>query len=293
MYKALLSFTTIKSYGDVKKGEILDSDFDTPEAIQEYLDIGYIEEYHGGGGSNFQSKSVEITENGTQNVRADSGYDALDEVNITTNVSGGDIDWTAIGYSGMPQNITDGYNHAIDILNSWDSTTNTFGSRFSSDRQLIIMPLLDIPNIINLTGAFYGCHSLVSLPLFNTENITNMSECFRECRALMSVPKFNTSKVTKMQRMFANCYSLATVPLLDTSAVTGNNSFNEMFINCSVLTDTSLDNILQMCINAVNYTGTKTLRTLGIMSATIYPTSRIEALPHYQDFIDAGWTIGY
>ena len=206
---------------------------------------------------------------------------------------GGGIDWTAIGYSGMPQNITDGYNHAIDILNSWDSTTDTFGSRFSSDRQLSIMPLLDIPNITSLTGAFYGCYSLVSLPLFNTENITNMNECFRECRALMSVPKFNTSKVTKMQSMFSNCYSLATVPLLDTSAVTGNGSLSFMFTYCFALTDTSLDNILQMCINAVNYTGTKTLSTLGIANTTIYPTSRIEALPHYQNFVNAGWTIGY
>lgn len=206
---------------------------------------------------------------------------------------GGGHDWTTIGYDGEPQSITDGYNHAIDILNSWDSTTDTFGNRFSSDRQLSIMPLLDIPNIINLTGAFNGCYSLVSVPLFNTENITNMSECFRECRALMSVPKFNTSKVTKMQMMFVNCYSLATVPLLDTSAITGNGSLTEMFANCFVLTDTSLDNILQMCINAVNYTGTKTLSTLGIRNTTIYPTSRIEALPHYQNFVNAGWTMGY
>lgn len=40
---------------------------------------------------NLQSKSIEITENGTQTVLADSGYDGLDEVEITTNVqsSGG------------------------------------------------------------------------------------------------------------------------------------------------------------------------------------------------------------
>ena len=37
----------------------------------------------GGGGSNYQSKSIEITENGTTNVTADSGYDALKNVNVT------------------------------------------------------------------------------------------------------------------------------------------------------------------------------------------------------------------
>ena len=35
------------------------------------------------------------------------------------------------------------------------------------------------------------------------------------------------------------------------------------------------------------------LAQLGITDTTAYPTSRIQALPHYQDFLDAGWTIGY
>lgn len=38
-----------------------------------------------------QSKSVTITENRTTTITADSGYDGLDEVEVTTNVSGGDI----------------------------------------------------------------------------------------------------------------------------------------------------------------------------------------------------------
>lgn len=38
---------------------------------------------------NLQNKSVTITENGTQTITADSGYDGLNEVEVTTNVSGG------------------------------------------------------------------------------------------------------------------------------------------------------------------------------------------------------------
>ena len=64
-----------------------------------------------------------------------------------------------------------------------------------------------------------------------------------------------------------------------------------MFFYCFSLSDTSLDNILQMCINATSYTATKTLNHIGIYLDT-YPASRIQALPHYQDFLDAGWTIG-
>ena len=37
---------------------------------------------------NLQNKSIEITENGTQTITADSGYDGLNEVEVTTNVSG-------------------------------------------------------------------------------------------------------------------------------------------------------------------------------------------------------------
>lgn len=58
------------------------------------------------------------------------------------------------------------------------------------------------------------------------------------------------------------------------------------------LTDASLDNILQMCINATSYTETKTLAELGLSNYRA-SVSRVEALPHYQDFLNAGWTIGY
>ena len=40
----------------------------------------------GGGSANLQAKTVEITENGTQNISADAGYDGLSNVGITTNV---------------------------------------------------------------------------------------------------------------------------------------------------------------------------------------------------------------
>ena len=204
---------------------------------------------------------------------------------------GSDLDWTAIGYNGTPQAIVDGYNHAVEIMNNWDSTKTSFGTTFQEDRNLVIMPLLDTSNVTTMSGAFYGNYTLTSIALLNTENVTSMSECFRECRGLTSVPKFNTKKVTTMQKMFASCYDLASIPLFDTSAITSSAGFTGMFTNCFNLSDNSLDNILQMCINATGYTGTKSLSTLGITSTSTYPTSRIQALPHYQDFINAGWTI--
>lgn len=204
---------------------------------------------------------------------------------------GSDLDWSAIGYNGTPQAIVDGYNYAVEIMNNWDSTKTTFGSNFTSNQKLIIMPLVDSSNITSMVSAFSADYALISMPLLNTENVTSMIECFSYDTALTSVPKFNTKKVKNMQKMFINCYALASVPLFDTSGITGSSSFTYMFSNCNKLTDTSLDNILQMCINATGYTGTKNLSTLGITNTGIYSTSRIQALPHYQDFINAGWTI--
>lgn len=205
---------------------------------------------------------------------------------------GSDLDWSAIGFNGTPQAIVDGYNHAVEIMNNWDSTRTSFGTTFQEDRNLVIMPLIDISNVTTMANAFNGNSTLTAIALLNTENVTRMNECFGGCAGLTSVPKFNTKNVTTMQKMFLNCYNLASVPLFDTSGLTGN-SFYSMFGNCPNLTDTSLDNILQMCINATGYTGTKSLSTLGITSTSIYPTTRIQALPHYQAFLNAGWTIGY
>ena len=87
--------------------------------------------------------------------------------------------------------------------------------------------------------------------------------------------------------MFDGCTSLKEVPQFDTSNVT---DMTSMFHSCNKLTDTSIDNILQFCITSKIENGT--LQYLGFNSK-VYPINRIEALPHYQDFLDAGWTIGY
>lgn len=179
---------------------------------------------------------------------------------------GGDIDWSAIGFDGMPQEIQDGYDYAIEVKNNWDSSATSLSYKFSNNYNLMFMPLVDTSLVTNMGGMFNNCYSLISIPLLDTSSVTNMKNMFQACRGLHTIPLLDTSSVTNMQSMFDNCQSL---------------------------TDNSLDNILQMCVNATSYTETKTLSYLGIRSNYLYPVSRIQALPHYQDFLDAGWTIGY
>ena len=113
---------------------------------------------------------------------------------------------------------------------------------------------------------------------------------FQYCYALITAPNINLYKSATLAAMFKDCTSLQNVPIYQAYS---NPNAKDMFSNCPALTDTSLDNILQMCYTyMVGLGSNRKLSYLGF-TASNYPASRIQALPHYQDFIDAGWTIGY
>ena len=179
--------------------------------------------------------------------------------------SGSDLDWSAIGYDSTPQSIVDGYNYAKEIYDSWDSSVTSLDSKYSRNTKLVYFPLVDTSNITTMEYTFNYCTRLKEIALINTSNVTSLRGAFTLCNQLTYIPVLNTSKLGTMKDAFNNVINL---------------------------NDNALDNILQMCINATSYTGTKTLSAIGI-SSTTYPVSRIETLPHYQDFINAGWTIGY
>ena len=245
----------------------------------------------GGGQPVLQSKEIEITENGTTNVTADSGYDGLSEVEVTTNVSsGGGVEeyfTPTIGASNSAYG--SGISEMIkkipsDTVISGQSLYRAF--RYSGIEEI---PLLDTSNVTNMYECFTGCTELKTIPLLNTSEITTFEGAFYDCTLFETLPQIDTQNANNMYSMFYGCSSLKNVPLLNTSKL---KDMRNAFSNCTLLTDTSLDNILQMCANANSYVRPKTLVSIGF-SSSAYPASRIQALPHYQDFIDAGWTIGY
>lgn len=186
------------------------------------------------------------------------------DTEITNLPSGGSShNWSAIGYNGEPKSLQEMFDYSKEIYDNWDNT------------------------IINLKYKFNGDKNLIWFPLVDTSNVTNMNYMFNDCTSLKEIPQLNTSNVTNMGYMFFNCTSLEEIPQFDTSNVT---AMSNMFSSCNKLTDTSIDNILQFCITSKRKNGT--LKYLGFDS-DVYPINRIEALPHYQDFLDAGWTIGY
>ena len=118
---------------------------------------------------------------------------------------------------------------------------------------------------------------------------TNLRYKYQYNNNLIYMPFVDTSNVTRVDYMFGGCSWLQYIPVLDLSNVT---YMSSMFTSCTSLSLEAINNILQMCAGATSYTGTKTLVYLGF-SQTYYAKASIQALPSYQDFIDAGWTIGY
>jgi hypothetical protein len=136
----------------------------------------------------------------------------------------------------------------------------------------------------------YAINMIKNLPSTITVSGTSLDYSFSYCGNLKAIPYMDTSNVTSFNYCFRNCYAIETFPILDFSNA---KNLSSVWVDCNSLTDTSLDNILQTLISATSYTGTKALTSVGSWVTSIYPASRWQALPHYQDFIDAGWTIGY
>lgn len=172
-----------------------------------------------------------------------------------------------------------------------NATIDITGKNGSIQEFITSISSLDTSNMTSMNQLFYNCTRLVSLPSYlNTSNVTDMDGAFQSCNELETLPNMDTSNVTSMRNMCYHCIKLKNIPILNTSKVT---NFSGMFsYSRGMLSDESLNNLLIMCANATSYTGTKTLSTLGFTSS-MYTSSKIQSLPNYQDFIDAGWTIGY
>ncbi len=197
---------------------------------------------------------------------------------------------------------------AIPFLNT--SRISNMNETFRGCSKITTIPLLDTSNVTNMENTFLSCSLLQTIPAINTQNVTNMKNMFYGTK-ITTTPLLNTSKVVNMESMFGFCHSLVEIPLLDTSNVTNMRqmfqysenlvtipllnfskvtNLGSIFVNCTSLSNESLNNILQMCINAVAYTGTKTLKEMGLSQAQ---ATTCQNLSNWDAFVAAGWTSGY
>lgn len=148
----------------------------------------------------------------------------------------------------------------------------------------------DTSSATSANTCFEDCNNLVTAPSINLTGTTNCYRMFHNCLELVNVPSYTLTNCTNLQQMFWNCSKLANIGTITIPSAT--NLTNMFQSTGNSLTETSRDNILQMCVSATAYTGTKTLANLGFAN-TMYTAASWQALEHYNDFITAGWTIGY
>ena len=136
---------------------------------------------------------------------------------------------------------------------------------------LTSFPLIDTAAGTSFESAWQGCSSLTSFPLINTAASTRFVSAWQGCSSLTSFPLINTAAGTNFFRAWLQCSSLTSFPLIDVSAGTNfsvawngctsltdfpanffdswtgtpvNNCFFQAWDNCSALTATSVENIL-------------------------------------------------
>lgn len=279
------------------------------EYIADYILVSYDSGY-----LIYPKKNVYILAPSQLNATKDSVYnstyygkDGIEEGTLTQNVSNSFTDINADVYSKIqqaydnmqPRILTDSDKkidkniYVIPIKSDGTPLLDTsqvtdMYIMFVSCTNLQSIPLLDTSKVTNMRGMFNGCTNLTTISLLNTSQVTHMGNMFSNCTSLTNIPLLDTSNVTTMYSMFSDCTNLQSVPLLDTSNVT---TMNGMFSNCENLSNESLNNILQMCINAIKVpTSNKTLKFIGLSETQAQTCT---TLSNYSAFTAAGWTTGY
>lgn len=96
------------------------------------------------------------------------------------------IDWSQIGYTQMPQLISDGFEYAKIIVSNApyynDNTT------FENDRQLVYFPTIDWSNVSRFNYKFANCSRLQYVGKINGNKMNpNFTYTFQNCPALHTI----------------------------------------------------------------------------------------------------------
>ena len=107
---------------------------------------------------------------------------------------------------------------------------------------------------------------------------------------ISSIPLFDTSLVTSMMSFCNGSTYLVDVPKYNTTSITAQSGVQSMFYGCQQLSQQSVDNVLQMCID-LSSKFTSTLSYLWNNSLPQTISDKAQNSSYYQAFLDSGWTL--
>lgn len=212
-----------------------------------------------------QDKSITITENGTQNIVADDGYDGLGNVEVSVNVEG----------SG-------GGKYAPRYISFYNYNGTSLKDELDN---------LDTSNISDMSDMFYGCSKVTELDVsnFNTSQLNGTRSMFYGCSSLTKINfgNFDASEVTTLQEMFRNCTSLVELDL-STFISKKATTTRYMFGGCSKLEKLNLSGIdtSNMLSGTYTFNGCTSLKTLIIDNPVMFKITNVNA------FTNSGITSG-
>jgi hypothetical protein len=175
---------------------------------------------------------------GTTLQNAWNGADNMTEFNAASGVTTGVVNFIAT-WQGC-NNLT-----TFPLINT--SSGSNFSNAWLYCSSLTSFPLIDTSIGNNFNSAWRDCSGLTSFPLIDTSSGTNFNSAWRGCSGLTTFPSINTSIGTNFINAWRDCTGLTSFPANFFDSWTGtpvNNCFAFSWDNCSSLTATSVENIL-------------------------------------------------
>ena len=202
-----------------------------------------------------QDKTIEITENGTQTIAADEGYNGLNNVEVVTNVASSGADFKITDGSYMFQY---GYRkeNIYDLLPFLKPTTclNMFDTCKMTTLDLRNLDTSDTTDMSQMFKSNGNTLTTLDLSGWNISKVTKTNYMFDYCSILttLNLSGWNNNVITGLVGMFRGCSNLTSIDLsgIYTNKIT---SMNYLFYNCSKLTKIDIRNFDFSKVTAYNY----------------------------------------
>lgn len=128
-------------------------------------------------------------------------------------------DWTQIGYDNTPKSTLIGFDYAVDIKDTWDTSIVTHTERYKDNKVLMYWPKnIDTSNLITVDRMFQASNiESVDIDLSNARTATAV---FTDCLNLRDAivhglgnPDAPNGTLNNIANMFSNCRSLVELDL--------------------------------------------------------------------------------